>query len=790
MIVHFHPGKAETTFHPFRYKTDFFAIGEFDSQPSNRWVCFPRLATMPKELERDLGLYAVIAISMGAMIGSGIFILPGLAMAEAGPAVIVAFVVAGVLVIPAALSIAELGTAMPEAGGDYVFIERGMGPGAGTIAGLGTWLMLMFKGALALVGGMFYLELVLWLPSVTAAAVILATILIAINMIGVKQTGRLQTLMVVVMVIILAGFVVVTITRVENQHYQPFFAEGTMGVLGATTMVLVSYAGVTKVAAVAEEIENPGRNLPLGLLLSLVATTFLYALIVFVLVGIIDGEELAGTNVPMAIAIEPLLGYVGVVLIVLAAMLALVSTANAGILTASRYPLALARDDLIPGAFEYIHARFSTPLTAIAVTGGAMIAIVVFLPVEEIAKTAGAFQILVYVLVNLALIAFRERGLEWYDPEFESPAYPWIQLFGVVSGVFIIAQMDTLPLVGAVGIVVLGSIWYVGYGRKEVEREGGAVDLVRRETGRRFIEGTRETMEEQAGYDVLIAIRHDVSREEEDALLRIAAPIARPRRGRINVVRFDEVPDQVPLDAAAKTQSPADIAFEERTDELTRDLEVTVEVGEVVSHDTKRAVVGYADRMGVDLVLGRQHAISRLETLLGRDTDWILDHAPCDVAFVQNEHQLRDTDEIAVVTDQSPFNDPLKVELANAIAKDADASIRFLFAVPHSAPDTVVETIEEYHAELDALCSVPITSSIIRTDDAVATLAEELAEADLIVLTTRTHRRIPDLLFAQDSDRIAAALDRPLLLVHSQRSRRATFLEPIVDRLLFRSANE
>ena len=194
--------------------------------------------------------------------------------------------------------------------------------------------------------------------------------------------------------------------------------------------------------------------------------------------------------------------------------------------------------------------------------------------------------------------------------------------------------------------------------------------------------------------------------------------------------------------------------------------------------------------MGVDLILGRQHAISRLETLLGRDTDWILDHAPCDVAFVQNEQRLRDTDEIAVVTDQSPFNDPLKVELANAIAKDADASIRFLFAVPHSAPDTVVETIEEYHAELDALCSVPITSSIIRTDDAVATLAEELAEADLIVLTTRTHRRIPDLLFAQDSDRIAAALDRPLLLVHSQRSRRATFLEPIVDRLLFRSANE
>jgi len=136
-------------------------------------------------LERGLGLSSIIAISMGAMIGSGIFILPGLAMAEAGPAVILAFIIAGLLVFPAAISIAELGTAMPEAGGDYVFIERGLGPGAGTIAGLGTWLMLMFKGALALVGGMFYLSVIINIPSVEAVAVVIGTILIAVNIVPV-----------------------------------------------------------------------------------------------------------------------------------------------------------------------------------------------------------------------------------------------------------------------------------------------------------------------------------------------------------------------------------------------------------------------------------------------------------------------------------------------------------------------------------------------------------------------------------------------------------------------------
>ncbi|ELY95094.1 amino acid permease-associated protein [Natrialba hulunbeirensis JCM 10989] len=740
---------------------------------------------MAKDLERDLGLFSVIAISMGAMIGSGIFILPGIAMAEAGPAVILSFVIAAILVVPAALSIAELGTAMPEAGGDYVFIERGMGPAVGTIAGLGTWLMLMLKGALALVGGMFYLEAVMALPSIEAVAVTFALILIAVNLIGVKQTGGLQLIMVIVMLLILSVFVAGSIIRVDGANYDPFFTEGLGGVFTATATVLVSYAGVTKVAAVAEEIENPGRNLPLGLLASLVATSILYALLVFVLVGVIEGETLAGEEAPMAEAVDVLFGELFLFAIVLAALLALVSTANAGILTASRYPLALSRDNLFLDVFEYIHPRFATPIVAIVTTGAFMIFAILTLDVEQIAKSAGAFQILVYILVCGALIAFRERDLEWYDPDFYTPGYPWVQLFGIVSGVFIIGWMDLLPIAGSIGIVIFGYVWYKWYGESRVEREGVAKGLARRQAGRQFVRDTEEQLADDDQYEILIPIRRDVTREQEDALIQLAAPIVRRQGGRIRVVRFDEVPDQVPLDTAAEELTSEDAEFEERTDDLVRYLGIPVEVGEIVSHDTRHAVVNFAERTGADLVLARQKPASRLDTLFGRDTDWIMEHAPCDVVFVQHEQPI-DLDEIAIVTDRSPFNDPLKVELADAMADVLDARVRFVFTVSEDAPEELEETIEEYHAELDELCTVPVESSILRTNETIDDLTEELESAQLVMLSTMTHRRLPDLLIEQRSDRIAASIEGPVLLVHSKKTRRGSFLRPILDRVLFK----
>ena len=270
--------------------------------------------TESETLHRSLGLYAVLTISIGAMIGSGIFVLPGLAFKIAGPSVVLAFFLAGLVVLPAALSKAEMATAMPEAGGTYLYIDRAMGPLMGTIAGFGVWFSLVFKASFALVGLSAYLEFFIPHPERPVAA-LLAIVLIGVNLIGVKQTARFQMLFVSGVILVLLAFVAVGMPHVQSSSFDPFMTQGVKGLLSATAVVFVSFAGVTKVASIAEEVRRPGRNLPLGMLVSIGFMILLYPAFVAVIVWVSPATELVSTETPMTIAAEQFAGPVGVAII-------------------------------------------------------------------------------------------------------------------------------------------------------------------------------------------------------------------------------------------------------------------------------------------------------------------------------------------------------------------------------------------------------------------------------------------------------------------------------------------
>ena len=685
---------------------------------------------MGKDLERDLGLPAVMAISIGAMVGSGIFILPGEAMKFAGPAVVLAYLLAAVLVLPAALSKSEMATAMPESGGTYLYVERGMGPLLGTIAGVGTWFSLTFKGGLALVGGAPYLVYFLDLP-VKPVAFTVGLVLIAVNLVGAKQTGRMQIAFVVVMLAAMLWFTVSGAPNIESTRFQGLFDSGAGGLIGATGFVFVSYAGVTKVASVAEEVENPDRNLPLGMLGSLAITTVIYVGIVAVMVGVAPASELTSSKVPMIVAAQQVLPGLGVVAVVVAALLALVSTANAGILSSSRYPFAMSRDGLAPAYFEAISDRFNTPVRAINVTGVVLL-LLVFVPVGEIAKLASAFKIIVFVLINVAVMAFRQGNIESYDPSFTTPLYPIPQLVGIVGGLALLPFMGIVPLVGAVVITAGSLAWYYLFvsRRGGVDREGAATDAVRRSVGRQIVEET-ETEVDQETDEVLVAVTEQTQPDIERSLIDLAIDVARSRDGAVRVVRFDEVPDQAPLERSAELLTEGDQAFEARLTDRATDEEVPIEYGEIVSHDSRHAIVNYADEAGADALVIEQHAEGLSASLLGDVSRWVEDHAPCDVIEVGSYDRER-LSSIAVVTDNQPF-DPAKVAIADAVATRTGAAIEFYYPLPAGTPESQRNTVDDYLSELAELTDAAVRTTVVDGSDSAIEIAS--ANADLVTVS-------------------------------------------------------
>jgi amino acid transporter/mannitol/fructose-specific phosphotransferase system IIA component (Ntr-type) len=437
-----------------------------------------------KKLKKELNLLGVFSIATGTTLSAGFFLLPGLAAKEAGPALILAYILAAVPLIPAMLSIVELATAMPKAGGVYYFLDRSLGPLVGTIGGIGTWLALILKVAFALIGMGAYVSLFVELP-ITPVAVTLAIALGVLNIFGAKKSGKLQIFLVAGLLAILAFFIAGGTFQLNYDHFNNFFNAGFNSIIATAGLVYISYVGVTKVASLAEEVDNPERNLPLGVFIALGLSILIYILGTTVMVGVLPMSELKGNLTPVAATAEKLFGEYGMIILSVAAILAFISVANAGTMSASRYPLAMSRDHIMPVYFRKL-GRFDTPVYSIILTVVVIIFLLVMFDPTGIAKLASAFQLLMFALVSLAVIIMRESGIESYDPGYKSPFYPWLHIFGIFSSLYLIFEMGALPIIFSTGLIIAGGLWYWFYARQNVERNGAIYHIFERLGQQRF----------------------------------------------------------------------------------------------------------------------------------------------------------------------------------------------------------------------------------------------------------------------------------------------------------------
>jgi len=433
-----------------------------------------------ERLSKKLTLFDVYAVSTGAMFSSGFFLLPGIAAMETGNSVYLSYLVAGFLILPSMLTVAELATAMPRAGGAYYFLDRSLGPLVGTIGGLGSWIALIFKSAFALIGMGAYLSLYIDLPMLPLALV-LTVVFGLLNIFGAKETAFLQRLLVSALVLIMGYFLIEGVEYLTGNSVLPemqesnFLTNGMNGFISTVGLVFVSYAGLTKVASIAEEVQNPDKAIPLGMTLSLLTASIVYVLGVFIMVKVLPAVTLFSSLTPVTdagyVVITWIPESIGILLIVIAAIAAFASTGNAGIMSASRYPLAMSRDGLMPQFFGKI-GRFKTPHISVLSTTFVMILVLLLFDVEAVAKLASAFQLLLFFLLNLAVVVMRESKIEAYKPGFNSPFYPWVQILGMIISLWLVAEMGLLA-VGLTGtLIILCIAWYFYYAHGKVKRQG------------------------------------------------------------------------------------------------------------------------------------------------------------------------------------------------------------------------------------------------------------------------------------------------------------------------------
>ena len=434
---------------------------------------------MKHSLKKELNLLDVFCVATGAMISSGLFILPGLAFSKAGPAVILSYIIAGLFCIPTLLSMSELTTAMPKAGGDYFYIMRGFGPLLGTVAGFSTWFSLSLKGAFALVGMGAYLSLVTNIP-LNIIAMICCIFFICLNLIGVKEAGRFQVFLVLGLIAILLVYIAWGLKSVNPVNFSPFFSKGMGTVFATASFVFISYGGLTKVAALAEETKNPGRNLPLGMILSIIVTAILYTFVIFVTIGVVNPQDLKTTLIPISTGAQAFGSSIFGIVIAVGAFLAFISTANSAIMTASRYPMSMARDKLLPHYFYKLGSKTKAPYISILLTGFFMVSAVLFLKLELLVKVASSILILLYIFANLTVILFRESKISSYRPKFHSPFYPYIQIIGIIGGIFLLIEMGAFIVFLTAVFILLGFLWYKVYGQKRSSRDSALIYALER----------------------------------------------------------------------------------------------------------------------------------------------------------------------------------------------------------------------------------------------------------------------------------------------------------------------
>jgi APA family basic amino acid/polyamine antiporter len=438
-----------------------------------------------KALKRELGAFDLTMLGIGAIIGTGIFVLTGTGAVTAGPGLVLSFVIAGLACLFAALAYAEFASTVPVSGSVYTFTYATMGELLAFIIGWDLILEYMLAASAVSAGWSGYFVsflngIGLHIPlEFTAAPGTLKDqttyfnlpaflILMGITFLlyfGIKESKRINNFMVIVKIIVILLFIIVAFKYVKPDNWTPFMPFGFSGVFGAAALVFFAFIGFDAVSSAAEETKNPARDLPRGIIFSLVICTFLYVIVSAIMTGIVPFMQFEGISHPVSLVLQ-VAGQNWVAGIVdIGAILGMTTVMLVMLYGQTRIMFAMSRDGLVPKILSKVHSKYKTPYintlffgTLSALMGG-------LIPLDELASLVNIGTLSAFILISVAVIVMRKTQPD-LPRAFRCPGVPYIPILAIVSCGVLILNLNGQTFIRFIIWLVIGMAVYFLYSRK------------------------------------------------------------------------------------------------------------------------------------------------------------------------------------------------------------------------------------------------------------------------------------------------------------------------------------
>lgn len=733
-------------------------------------------STVKVTLTRDLRLFDITMIGVGAMIGAGIFVLTGLAAGQAGPALLLAFFLNGIIALFTAASYAELGAAMPEAGGGYAWVREGLSTYFGFLSGWMSWFAQAVACSLYSLGFGSFSARLLILAGIApfglsestlglALAVFAAAIFTYVNFQGAAEAGRVGSILTLAKVAILLILVLFGLRALANrphwpQEFLPFLPNGMGGVFTAMGLTAIAFEGYEIITQSGEEVIDPGRNIPRAIFISIGVVVLIYLVVASVLLGAIQAPngvptwQFLGEHAEQAVveAANQLIPY-GKILMLIGGVVSTLSALNATLYSSSRISFAMGRNRDLPDFFGQVHPIRHTPHWAVLFSGAIVILMALLLPIRDVASAASIIFMLLFVMVNIAMISLRRR--KDIERPFKAPLIPLLPILGLVSQLFLSVYLFNLsPIAWYTTLIwiALGTLFYVFY----AARAPAMAEPVRI---------VHEEIVAVADYSILIPVANTT----QGRLLGIlASAVAQDRGGEVFALHVVRVPRQLGITDGRyflKQGKPILEAVIEEAQQRDVPVHTMIRLGRTIPS----AILETARERATDLMfLSWPGYTETPEAAFGSVIDLVAKNPPCDLAVVRFRKRERPRC-IMVATAGGPHAE-LAVDLAISQAREFNAetgeqaSITLLHIVAQQVSDVEMARAERLLGNLAGHYDYPLKKRIERSDDVVSGIVEAAEDCNLLMIGATSEGLFEQRIFGSIPERVARQTTKTVIM--------------------------